>query len=113
MCPVTSGRHKITTGRTFANAILILGLLAPGPTTTSWPDDALASQSLFATPLAEARPADAPTGGSASCDAVRRELRFGWIDPGEEALPPGPRAVAACLAVYHLPDAPRPAETSQ
>ena len=111
---MTSGRHKIPMVRSFASAAMILGLLAPGPTTAPWNDDAQISQALFATPLAEARPPDAPSGSTVSCGTVRRELRFGWLDPGEEAtLPPERRGVAACLAVYHLTDAPRPDTTRQ
>ena len=107
MYTVTSGRHKIPMVRSFASAAMVLGLLAPGPTTAPWNDGARTSQALFATPLAEARPPDAPAGGTVSCGAVRRELRFGWIDPGEETLPPARLGVAACLAVYHPPSAPR------
>ncbi len=106
MCTVTSGRHKIPTARSFAAAVLTLGLLAPGPTTTRWSDDTLASPALVATPLAEARPPAAPTGGSTTCGSAY-ELRFGWIDSKEEILPPTPRGAAACVAVYHLPDAAR------
>jgi hypothetical protein len=108
MCPVTSGRHKIPMVRNFASAAMILGLLAPGPTTTPWNDAAVPSQALFATPLAEARPPGTPSGGTVSCGDGRRELRFGWIEPGEETPPLARLGVAACLAVYHPTNAPRP-----
>ena len=45
---------------------------------------------------------------------ARRELRFGWLEPAEEVPAPAHAARShACLAVYQLPDVPRPDITLQ
>jgi hypothetical protein len=107
MCQVTSGRNKNSMVRLLAAAVLAVGLLAPHPTARPSNDDVINLPGPFATPLAEARPRDAPVGGTARCGAAR-ELRFGWIEPAEESPPLTRGAAHACLAVYQLPDVPRP-----
>jgi hypothetical protein len=41
------------------------------------------------------------------CQSARRELRFGWLKPGEEPLQDLSGSPPACLAVYPLPPDPR------
>jgi len=39
-----------------------------------------------------------------NCGSTGRELRFGWLDPGEEASAPHTQPAPVCLAVFSLPD---------
>jgi hypothetical protein len=39
-----------------------------------------------------------------NCGSTGGELRFGWLDPAEEAPAPHTRPAAVCLAVFNLPD---------
>ena len=105
MQAVISGWHKDLITRAFAAAVVLLGLLVPDRSALR--RDTFDPGWTIAIPLAEARPQDAPAGGSPPCGSTRRELHFGWIDVSQDVKPLPRRGATACLAVYHLSDDPR------
>ena len=88
---VTTPRSKAVTAALLP-LILVLGLLVPAP---SAPPELPVVLTLVQDP------AETVT----SCEAARRELRFGWIDMDDEAPSPGPAhgmGAPVCLAVYRV-----------
>jgi hypothetical protein len=70
----------------FSATVLVMGLLA---STRERPSNAVTAQ--------------APAEPVLDCGSTPRELRFGWLDPADEAPESHERSAAVCLAVFNLP----------